>query len=209
MSDSHNSTTDIHSRDVFGVLVRKSGHKDIRRLKREGDVATIHGNKFWQSTSLMLDYLQAFPPEQGLRILEVGCGWGVSGIYCAKMHNADVVALDADDSVFPYLHYHAELNNVTIATVKKRYEQITKKMLSEFDMVIASDICFWDEMTKPLTHLIHRCYQANVSRVLMTDPGRQPFRDMAEACAETYAAVYENWSVAYPHNISGLVLDIC
>ncbi len=199
---------DTHSRDIFGIIVRKNSHRDIRRLKRAGGVASIHGNKYWHSTSLMLDYLQAFPPQDGCRILEIGCGWGISGIYCAKQHQAHVVALDADDAVFPYLHYHAALNGVAITTVKKRYDQVTKAMLADFDMVIASDICFWDEMTQPLTHLIHRCYQAGVSRVFMTDPGRQPFRHMAEVCAETYDAVYEQWSVAHPHNMSGLILDI-
>jgi len=92
--------------------------------------------------------------------------------------------------------------------VKSRYEKITKQMLSEYDMVIASDICFWDEMTKPLYHLIGRCYQAGVERVVMTDPGRQPFREMAELCIDKYDAIYDNWSVPHPNNFSGLVLDI-
>ena len=75
-------------------------------------------------------------------------------------------------------------------------------------MIIASDICFWDKMTQPLIDLVGRCYQAGVARVVITDPGRQPFRSMAEVCVNTYDAVYENWSVAHPYNISGLVLDI-
>ena len=199
---------DTHSRDVFGTVVRKNSHKDIRRLKNNAGIATIHGNKFWTSTSLLIDYLQASPPSKDKRILEIGCGWGIGGIYLAKYHHSIVTSSDADDSVFPYLQYHAELNGVSISTLKSRYEDITKDMLGEFDMVIASDICFWDEMTQPLSDLIARCYQAGVERVVMTDPGRQPFRDMAEYCAEKYDAIYENWSVPHPFNISGLVLDI-
>ncbi|EGG95203.1 hypothetical protein IMCC1989_1457 [gamma proteobacterium IMCC1989] len=200
--------TDSQSRDIFGVLVRKNSHKDIRRLKRESSVATIHGNKFWKSTSLLIDYLESSPPKPNMRVLEIGCGWGIGGVFLAKNYDATVTALDADESVFPYLHYHADINGVNVTTVKERYENVSVDMLSEFDMVIASDICFWDEMTKPLSDLIHRCYQAGVERVVMTDPGRQPFRDMAEECFEKYAAIYENWSVPHPYNISGLVLDI-
>jgi len=97
-----NDDLDPHSRDVFGLNVRKNSHKDMRRLKREGGDARIHGNKFWKSTTLMLDYLTVNPPKPHDRILEIGCGWGISGIYCAKNYQAQVTALDADDVVFPF-----------------------------------------------------------------------------------------------------------
>jgi predicted nicotinamide N-methyase len=197
-----------NKRDVFGVEVLKNNHPDIRRIKREVGTATIHGNKFWQSTSLMIDYLQAFPPRKRWRILEIGCGWGISGIYCAKTFSNKVTALDADDSVFAYLQHHAELNGVRVDVVKSRYEKVSTAMLSEYDMVIGSDICFWDEMAKPLLNLVNRAYKAGVKRVVMTDPGREPFRIMADKCAKKFDAVYDNWSVPHPYNTSGLVLDI-
>lgn len=200
--------TESHIRDVFGLRVLKNSHTDIRRLKREGGIATIHGNKFWQSTALMIDYLRTAPPKKNWRVLEIGCGWGISGIYCAKYFKSKVVGLDADDSVFPYMQLHAELNGVVVQNNRCRYEKVTKAMLSEYDMVIGSDICFWDEMTKPLFNLTNRAYAAGVKRVVMTDPGRPPFRNMADRCAEKFAAVYDNWSVPSPYNTSGLVLDI-
>lgn len=200
--------TEVNSRNIFGIIVRKNSHKDIRKLKRHAKISTIHGNKFWNSTSLMIDYLQVNPPMPNMRILEIGCGWGISGIYCAKHYSAQVTALDADSSVFPFLHYHAQLNGVQVNTIELRYENITETMLKQFDMVIASDICFWDEMTTPLVDLVGRCYQAGIERVLMTDPGRPPFRDLAEQCAQIYDAFYENWSVPHPYNTSGLVVDI-
>ncbi len=200
--------TDLLERDVFGIKVLKNNHPDIRAIKRQIGNATIHGNKFWRSTGLMIDYLNASPPPKGWKVLEVGCGWGISGIYCAKNYQSSVTALDADETVFPYLHYHAELNDVEVATVKSRYEKVTTAMLSEFDMVIGSDICFWDEMASPLFNLVGRAYKAGIKRVVMTDPGRPPFRTMAEKCMNRYDAIYDKWSVPHPNNTSGLVLDI-
>ncbi len=199
---------DQNSRNIFGMVVRKNTHKDIRRLKKQLGVATIHGNKFWMSTSLLIDYLQVNPPKPQMKILEIGCGWGIGGIYCAKNYQCEVTLLDADATVLPYAQYHADINEVSINTLQLRYEKITKAMLGEYDMVIASDICFWDEMVKPLKLLVDRCYNSGVQRVVMTDPGRQPFRDMAIQCMEKYAAFYENWSAPHPYNTSGLVLDI-
>jgi len=218
MNDSANKETpERHQRNVFGITVLKNSHADIRRIKRETGIATIHGNKFWNSTSLMIDYLSMFPPKQHWRILEIGCGWGISGIYCAKQFDAKVTALDADDSVFTYLQHHAQLNGVNITTLQCRYEKVTTAMLSKFDMVIGSDICFWDEMTGPLFNLTKRARKAGVQRVVMTDPGRPPFRTMAEKCMEYFVSeqrseysdtVYDNWSVPHPYNTSGLVLDV-
>jgi predicted nicotinamide N-methyase len=195
-------------RDVFGVKVLKNSHPDIRRIKRETGGATIHGNKFWNSTSLMVDYLQTAPIKLNSRVLEVGCGWGISGIYCAKYFNSTVTALDADDSVFAFLQHHARLNGVKVDTLKSRYEKVTQQMLTQFDVVIGSDICFWDEMAGPLFNLVNRAYKAGVKRVIMTDPGRPPFRTMAERCMNKFDAIYDNWSVPHPYNTSGLILDI-
>ena len=202
------STAYNNARNVFGITVLKNNHPDIRRIKKQVGTATIHGNKFWNATSLMIDYLNASPPKKRWRILEIGCGWGISGIYCAKHFQGQVTALDADESVFAYLQHHAQLNGVTVTTLKSRYEKVTVDMLSQFDMVMGSDICFWDEMSKCLFNLINRSYKAGVQRVVMTDPGRPPFRIMAERCVDKFDALYDNWSVAHPYNTSGLVLDI-
>ncbi len=197
-----------HERKAFGIRIMKNSHPDIRRIRKDGGEPTIHGNKFWKSTYLMMDYLKEFPPKKGARILEVGCGWGLAGVYCAKQFKAKLTSLDADETVFPYLVYHAEINDVKVKTWKCRYEKIRKEDLRKFDLVIGADICFWDEMAKPLFNLVKRAQTVGGVRVVMTDPGREPFRQMAEKCMEEYDALYENWSVPHPNNASGLVLDV-
>ncbi|MFT7491618.1 MAG: putative nicotinamide N-methyase [Pseudohongiellaceae bacterium] len=203
-----NDKPQAHSRDVFGLTILKSNHPDIRRLKREHKSATIHGNKFWKSTNVMIDYLNVEPPQRHWRILEIGCGWGVSSIYCAKHFQASVTALDADAAVFPFLHHHARLNDVQVSTLNVAYEKLTVAMLAQFDMVIGSDICFWDEMNDLLFNLINRIHTAGVHRVVITDPGRSPFLQMAERCCEKFDAIYDHWSIPHPHNTSGMILDI-
>ena len=54
--------------------------------------------------------------------MEVGCGWGLLGIYCAKKYGARVTGVDIDSEVFPYLNLHAEINQVEISTLKKGYD---------------------------------------------------------------------------------------
>ncbi len=202
-----------NSRQVFGVQILTNSHPEIKKIRLQTGHPSIHGNKFWKSTYLLMDYLKEFPPEKikrkngkKLRVLEIGCGWGVGGIFCAKQFSAELTALDADPVVFPYLQYHAQINGVDASTWRSRYEQVKKQDLDKFDIVVAADICFWDEMTKPLYNLVRRANSVG-TRVVITDPGRQPFRDMAEKCVGKLGATYETWSVPHPCNASGFVVD--
>ncbi|BFM17448.1 hypothetical protein R50073_36310 [Maricurvus nonylphenolicus] len=197
-----------HAREAFGLQILQNSHPDIRRLKRNSADAELHGNKFWKSSLVLMDYLREYPPEQGVRILELGCGWGLGGIYCAKHFDAHVIGLDADDSVFPFLDCHAEINGVEVDTVQMRFEDITTEQLTGFDMVIGADICFWDSLVDPVKALIERAIEAEVDRVVITDPGRPTFRSVADDISEAWEAVYTDWDVPEPYNQWGLVLDL-
>lgn len=193
-------------REAYGLTVLQNGHPDIRKLRKATGTASLHGNKLWNSTYLLMDYLSEFPPEKNARILEIGCGWGLAGIYCAKEFGATVTALDADGSVFPYLEHHAKLNGVEVSTWERRYEQVRKQDLANFDLVIGADVCFWDSMVKPLYNLTKRAHDSNV-RVVLTDPGRPPFRELGEMAFLKLDALCENWFTAPPYDANGLLLD--
>lgn len=198
-----------YEREAFGLTILASQHKDIRRLRKQQGIASLHGNKFWKSSFVMMDYLRECPLESGARVLELGCGWGLAGIYCAKQFDADVISLDADDSVFPFVELHAALNGVSAQTYCAKFEELTHEQLAGFDVIIGADICFWDEMTGALSDLLVRAIEAEVDRIILTDPGRQPFRNLAEAFSEQLEqVVYTDWDVPEPHNVWGLVLEL-
>ncbi|WP_317930085.1 class I SAM-dependent methyltransferase [Halioxenophilus sp. WMMB6] len=201
-------SNDQHIREAFGLTLLKNSHPDIRRLKRQTANTTLHGNKFWQAASVLIDYLQEFPPEPGSRILEIGCGWGLAGIFCAKQYGCEVVALDADESVFPFLEHHALLNQVQVDTVQMGTEAVTTEQLAGFDLVIGSDICFWESLTQALGEFIERAIDADIERMVIADPGRPTFRTLAEAYAGHDYVRYTDWAVPEPHNSWGLILDL-
>lgn len=204
MSVDHTSAT---SRNLFGITVLKNNHRDIRRLRRETGYPTHHGNKVWNASLTLMDYLSEFPLEKRLRVLEIGCGWGISGLFCARSFDANVVGLDIDASVFPFMQHHAALNGVAVENVRGSYQSLTKAYLSQFDLMIGADICFWDDLSAPLFNLIRRAQKSGV-RTVLTDPGRPPFTQMAERCCDILGAELEPWAVPEPHNCSGYVLDV-
>ena len=57
-----------------------------------------------------MEYLAGHPLEQDQRLMEIGCGWGLLGIFCAKKLSVEALLTDGDEQVFPYVMTHARLN---------------------------------------------------------------------------------------------------
>ena len=56
------------------------------------------------------------------------------------------------------------------------------------DLITGADICFWDELTPVLFNLIRRALDQGVQQVIIADPGRSPFYDLAERCKARFNA---------------------
>ena len=182
------NTSPIQTRDYFGVRTLLASHPDMRRLKRATHATQLHGNKLWGSAYLLIDYLQKNPLPAASKVLDLGCGWGLASIYCAKHLQATVTAVDADPAVFPYLSLLAQHNAVNINTRCARFEALDADTLAQYDAIIASDICFWDEMSEEVFDLIHRAVDAGVKKIIIADPHRPPFLAVAEACIDDFFA---------------------
>ncbi|QFU77898.1 methyltransferase domain-containing protein [Halioglobus maricola] len=185
-----------------------ASHPAIRRVKRQGIEPSIHGNKLWKSSCLLIDYMKKHPPEHAGRVLDVGCGWGVSGIWCAQNFNSRVTSMDADPDVFPFLQATADVNGVETEHLVSRFEKLGTKQLEQYDMLIAADICFWDELVKPVTNMVNRAVKAGVKHILIADPERSPFFEVAEKCADKHCAEVFEWSTRGSIEASGAIMVI-
>jgi predicted nicotinamide N-methyase len=183
-------------------------HPAIRRVKRSGVYPSIHGNKLWKSSCLLMDYLNRNRPQHSRSVIDVGCGWGVTGIWCAKTLGAEVTSMDADANVFPFLEATAELNKVETNHMVSRFEKLTTKQLSQYDMLVAADICFWDELVNPVYNMVNRAVKAGVKHILIADPERPTFYDMAERCADKHCADIVGWQTRSPIKASGAIMVI-
>ena len=178
-----------------GAILPTSSHPAIRRMRRRDIQPSIHGNKLWKSSCLLIDYLQETPPANCQSVLDIACGWGIAGVWCAKTLDMEVTSVDADKNVFPYLDAVADLNGVNTTKLVSKLERLTTKQLSEFDMLIAADICFWDELAKPVSNLVGRAVKAGVKKIVIADPERAPFFTVAEHCMERHCAELLQWKV--------------
>jgi predicted nicotinamide N-methyase len=194
-------------RQAYGVRLLLSHHPEIRKLKRL-NAPSAHGNKLWKSTWLLVDYLHRRGLPEDLRVMEVGCGWGLLGIYCAKKYGARVISVDLDPEVLPYLELHARINEVKLSIMRRDFDSVRSKHLKEVDLLLAADVCFWDTLEKPLKNLTLRALRAGVKQVLISDPGRPPFEDVGEYFVSKRGGEILDWTAQRPRRTEGRILKI-
>lgn len=191
-----------------GALMPTASHPAIRTVKRRAAQPGIHGNKLWKSSCLVIDYLHRNPPPRPDSIIDVGCGWGIGGVWCARQYGAQVTSADADPAVFPFLDVVAGLNGVETRHDVRRFEQLTTRQLAQYDMMIGADICFWDELVKPVYNMVNRAVRAGVGQIILADPERPTFVDMAERVIERHGGELLEWSTRGPVSARGVLLVV-
>lgn len=140
--------------------------------------------------------------------MDLGCGWGMAGIFCAKKYGARVTAVDMDEEVYPYLQLMADVNRTTVDFLNLDFDRVGRKVLSGTDIVIGADICFSEEMIDQLRRLIYRAKRASVRAIIFSDPCRWPFEALAEMFAGKKGVNVKKWEIHKPYHISGKILDI-
>lgn len=197
-----------HIRSIYGIKILKSKHKDLKNLQKATELPTLYGHQVWQSSFLLMEYLQQNPLQAQQRVMDIGCGWGLLGIFCAKHFASKALLVDADSNVFPYVNSHEQLNNVRVKTVRANFNEITATHLAHQDVIMGSDICFWPQLATQLRLLIGNAIKAGVKHIILADPGRETFLQLAEFCTHHYGATLHKRTVAGRTASKGYLLVI-
>lgn len=196
------------TKTVRGLTVYKKKSKAIKTLLDLNVDPEIHGDKIWYSSFFIIDYLEANPPINKAKIMEVGCGWGILSIYCAKYFNARVTSVDADKNVFPFLKLHSKANGVKVKKSISRYEELEASTLAKQDLIVGGDICFWKELIDPLYSMIKKAIKEGVNKIIIADPGRSPFLKLAKRCVKNFDAELIEVETNKPTKKDGYLLII-
>lgn len=190
-----------------GIRLLLPNHKSIRKL-RKTHVPSNHGHKVWPTSWLVIDYMKNTRLKSGKRVLDLACGWGLSGIFCAKVFHSKVTWIDGDDAVYPYLNLLAEKNKVTGNFMHMDINKVGSRILRNTDIVVASDICFCDSLIDTLRRFINRAKNASVSHIYISDPGRWPFFDLSEPYLNKKGVELIDWKVRRPVESEGKILKL-
>ncbi len=208
MSSQQVRSKPVIERRFRGMIMPTGSHPVIRRLKRAASEPSIHGTKLWKSSFLAIDYLHKHRPDAVGTVLDAGCGWGITGIWCAKQLGSTVISMDADAAVFPFLDAVAALNGVSTTPLVQRFEALEASQLSHLDLLVASDVCFWDELVTPVGKMIDKAIDSGVKQILITDPERPTFHEMSERAIQRHGGELIEWKIQGQIEARGAILLI-
>jgi len=125
--------------------------------------------QIWPSGRVLAEAMSSFDIA-GKRILELGCGLGLSSLVLAH-RGADVVASDHHPLAESFLAYNAGLNNLPAVTYRDLPWAVPDSNLGRFDLIIGSDILYERDHAAQIAAMMHR-HASPDAELLITDPGR-------------------------------------
>ena len=125
----------------------------------------------------------------GKRILELGCGLGLSSLVLQRRH-ADVTASDHHPLAEAFLQHNAAQNRLPTIVYRDLRWEIADTTLGRFDLIIGSDILYESGHAAQLAALVLR-HALPHTEVLITDPGRGHSATLTRALAAQGYAVSE------------------
>lgn len=102
------------------------------------------GWKTWNAAIVLVEYFGSQPLETfaGKDVLELGCGTGLSGIFCAKFGARSVLMTDYNDKVLETVSDNASRNGLTNINVRRLDWLHMDNESERYDTIIGSDIVY-------------------------------------------------------------------
>ena len=123
----------------------------------------------WPSSQVLANHMLNFDIV-GKRILEIGCGIGLSSLLL-NQRNADITATDHHPEVERFLERNTLLNNGKSIAYERVDWADDQSNLGLFDVIIGSDLLYEDQHIALLAYFIQN-HAKPQSEVIIVDPGR-------------------------------------
>lgn len=142
----------------------------------------------WPSGRVLAEAMCDFEVA-GKRILEIGCGLGLSSLVLQR-RQADITASDHHPLARPFLDHNARLNDLPNLAYCDLHWAIPDVELGRFDLMIGSDILYERDHIELLANLLKR-HALDCAEIVFTDPGRGNSAPFTRALAEQGYSVTE------------------
>ncbi len=110
--------------------------------------------KIWEASFLLAYFMGKQPVALGRRILEIGAGIGVVGIYAALCGHRVVIS-DINEEALLFARVNVLLNNATQAEVRK-IDWNDTSLQDQFDVIIGSEVVYDRECYPLLVDFLNR-----------------------------------------------------
>ena len=125
--------------------------------------------QLWPSGRILAEAMTRFDIE-GKRILEVGCGLGLSSLVLQR-RGADITASDHHPLAETFLRDNAVLNSLPTVAYRDLPWLTDDTVLGRFDLIIGSDVLYEHQHVAQLAALLQR-HARDGAEIMIADPGR-------------------------------------
>ncbi len=123
----------------------------------------------WPSGSVLAHHMQSFDVA-GKRVLEVGCGIGLTSLLLNHSH-ADITATDYHPEAANFMRENTRLNNDSDIPFFRTGWADVDAGLGLFDLIVGSDLLYESEHVELLAAFINQ-HAKPLCEVILVDPGR-------------------------------------
>ena len=160
---------------IHNIKIPLSNNKLIQQIKRKNKKPVSHGNKIWNSSLTMIDFLSRYNMQNFNNAIDIGCGWGLVVAYLEKQ-GLDCGGIDIDVNTAPFVDVVNSLNNTHVDVLYMDYKKLPRAAFKEIDLILGCDICYWEDHIENIVNLTKRAK----CPVLIADPGRDTFWELTK-----------------------------
>ena len=134
----------------------------------------------WPAGAVLAEAMSNFPVD-GLRVLEIGCGLGLSSLVL-QTRGADITASDHHPLAGQFLAANAILNGLPPIAFQLAQWAGPNPGLGRFDLIIGSDVLYERDHVELLSGFLAE-HTLPHARIIISDPGRGHGNAMSRALA--------------------------
>ena len=123
----------------------------------------------WPASNVLAHYMKDYEIKDK-RILEVGCGIGLSS-HLLNKRDANITATDYHPEVETFLNDNTNLNNLDKIPFERTSWSDEEDSLGKFDLIIGSDILYERWHIEELSSFINK-HANQKCEIIISDPGR-------------------------------------
>ena len=145
--------------------------EQLSREDSEGRLYLPYWTYLWESSIALARHVEKLGTHlKNTTALEIGCGFGLTGIVACKM-GAQVVFTDAEREALRFAHHNAEQNSVTEHADFVQMDWNAPCFNSKFRYILAADVIYEEHHWEPILILLQNCLAPN-GVALFAEPNR-------------------------------------
>jgi predicted nicotinamide N-methyase len=145
--------------------------EQLSREDSEGKLYLPYWTYLWESSIGLARHIEKMGARlKDAHILEIGCGFGLTGIVACQM-GGRVVFTDAEQEALRFAHHNAEQNGVSQRADFVQMDWNTPCFNRKFPYILAADVIYEEPDWTPIAALLQNCLAPN-GIALFSEPNR-------------------------------------